>query len=251
MPVTILKEPSVSKLNRTLKGTCSLIRPDLTRRIPVSQDDADALEYLRTKLTTIKGTILYDRFFPTMFFSQRLSIERKFSPENADTYAKLKRFTERYTLAPAKEELDEFGPKAERTPVKTFWAEETLVAIEKFANFDSVDFRTYLKAKSPQGVSDDSISEEGSRKISDLSSETLVLGAKGKLANSGLTANNMTKLNSNGIGALSPRGRTKTKSKLLFKNAFLGSLKRTNSKASNSEFVEQSKAILDRCERLG
>jgi len=241
----------VSKFNRTLKGISLLICTNLTRRIPVSEDDADALEYLRTELTTIKGTILYDRFFPTMFFSQRLSMERNFSPENSDTYAKLKRFTERYTLPPAKEQTEDLDAKLEIAPVKT-WAEETLAVIEKFANFDSVDFRTYLKAKSSHGESDESTSEEEkSWRISDLSSETLVAGAKGKTANAGLTSNGMPKLNRNGIGPQRPIGRTQTKNKFLFKNGFLGSLKGNNSKTSNREFMSQSKAILEICERLG
>jgi len=244
VPVTILNERSVSKFNRTPRGTWLPIRPNLTQRIPVSQDDADALEYLRTELTTIKGTILYDQFFPTMFFSQRLSMERTFSPENSDTYAKLKRFTERYTLPPAKEETEYRDAKQEIAPVKT-WAEETLAVIEKFANFDSVDFRTYLKAKSSHGESGESTSEDEKQwRISDLSSETLVAGAKGKPANARLTPNGMPELNGNVIGAGPPSGRTQTTNKFLFKNGFLGSLKRNNSKASNREFVSRGKAII-------
>lgn len=182
-----------------------------------------------------------------MFFQQRFVVEHTVEMENASAFPILKKYIEKYT--PGIEGLQErnsssssstLEPPVLSTPPLKSWCDETLEEIERFANFDAVDFGRYLRTKFPQ--MEETTSEEGSPwDDAGWSSESLPAKGKGKGGN-GKAEN----------GAPSPNGTVtgKSKNKSLFKNGLFG-LKRKDSTRSGKELVAQSKAILDRCERLG
>jgi hypothetical protein len=199
------------------------------------------------RLSSIRTTIEVDSFYPRMFFQQRFVVENTVEQENASAFPILKKYIEKYT--PGSEGLQRDSSSSSlstksdtpglATPPLKSWCDETLEEIERFANFDAVDFGRYLRTKFPQ--MEETTSEEGSPwDDAGWSSESLPANGKGKGGK--VRAGN---------GAPSPNGTAtgKLKNKSLFKNGLFG-LKRKDSMRGGKELVAQSKVILDRCERF-
>ena len=195
------------------------------------------------RLSLIKTAIEVDSFYPRMFFQQRFVVEHSVEQEKTSAFPILKKYIKKYT--PASEELPERdsssssldAPSSETPPLKS-WCEERFEEIERFAKFDAVDFGPYLRTKFPQWEERTS-DEDTSWDDGGWSSESLPSNGKDKGVD-GLKVGN---------GTPSPSGTGKLKNK--FKSGFFGGLKRKDSMKSTKELVAQSKAILDRCERLG